>query len=315
MTQEQSIVAAVQWSPEVLNPTAGAEKAAAAVREAGAKGAGLVVFPECWLQGYPYWSGLAPSSPEYQHFRQLSFEASIPIDSTVLEPVYVAAREQGCTVVLGLQERVGGTLFCTLLFIGPDGKKMGSQRKLVPTQAERLVWGRGDGSDIDVYPTPLGRLGGLSCFEHQMAPARLALCSLDIQLHAAAWPGHAFLNPIIDASMRQLAHENACYVIVAREVHDAASLPESLGVSEEAEGHWNTQGGSAIIAPGGVYLQEPVFDTETILVAPVNLADIAVHKWFFDGAGHYSRPDVFQLRWNRDPKPAVAQGAFSSDEG
>ena len=143
MTQEQSIVAAVQWSPEVLNPTAGAEKAAAAVREAGAKGAGLVVFPECWLQGYPYWSGLAPSSPEYQHFRQLSFEASIPIDSTVLEPVYVAAREQGCTVVLGLQERVGGTYFAHCYLLARMAKKWAVSENLC--QPRRSGWS-GDGA-------------------------------------------------------------------------------------------------------------------------------------------------------------------------
>lgn len=301
----QSVVAAVQWAPEVLNPKAGAEKAAAAIAEAAGRGAKLVVFPEVWLQGYPYWSGLAPTDPEYQAFRQISFEASITLDSPLLQPVFESAVGHRCTVVLGLQEIEGGTLFCTLLYIGPDGAVLGSHRKLIPTQAERLVWGRGDGSDLDVYATPVGRLGGLNCFEHQMAPARIALCDMNIQVHAAAWPGHTFLDGIIDASTRHLAHENGCFVVVAREVMSPERVGAGYPLSAENRGHWCGHGGSAIIAPGGEYLVEPVFDEETIVTAEINLADIAVTKWFFDGTGHYARPDVFQLRWDKRPKPAV----------
>ena len=301
----KSVVAAVQWAPEVLNPASGAEKAATAIAEAAGKGASLVVFPECWLQGYPYWYGLAPSSPEYQAFRRLSFESSIEVDDPLLAPIYEAASTHQCTVVLGLQEKEGGTLFCTLLYIGPDGRSMGKHRKLIPTQAERLVWGRGDGSDLDVYDTPVGRLGGLNCFEHQMAPARIALSSMNIQVHVAAWPGHAFLDGIIDASTRHLAHENACFVVVAREIMSPERVPANMPISGDAAGHWQGHGGSAIIAPGGQYLVEPVFDEETIVVAEIDLADSSVNKWFFDGTGHYSRPDVFQLRWDKRPKPAV----------
>ena len=301
----KSIVAAVQWAPKVLDPVRGAEKAAAAIAEAAEKGANLVVFPECWLPGYPYWSGLKPSSPEYQTFRKLSFESSVHVDDPCLDPVYQAADQHNCTVVLGIQEKEGGTLYCTLLYIGPDGKMLGKHRKLIPTQAERVVWGRGDGSDLDVYDTPVGRLGGLNCFEHQMAPARIALSSMDIQVHAASWPGHAFLNPMIDASTRHLAHENACFVVVAREVLTPDQVPVHLPLSDEARDHWFAVGGSAIIAPGGSYLTEPIFNEETIITAEIDLGDISVNKWFFDGTGHYSRPDVFQLRWDKRPKPAV----------
>jgi nitrilase len=302
---EPYIVAAVQWSPEVLNPQKGALKAAKAIAEAAKKGAKLVVFPENWLQGYPYWSGLAPTNPEYQQFRQMSHEASIAVDDPILDPVYSAAAEHGCTVVLGMQEKEGGTLFCTLLYIGADGKMLGKHRKLIPTQAERLVWGRGDGSDLDVYDTPVGRLGGLNCFEHQMAPARMALCSQNIEVHAAAWPGHAFLDGIIDASTRHLAHENACFVIVAREVMSPDLVPENFPLSEDGKNHWNGHGGSAIIAPGGEYIVAPVFGEETIVTAEIDLSRTAVSKWFFDGTGHYARPDVFKLRWDKRVKPAV----------
>ena len=299
------IAAAVQWAPEVLDPKNGAEKAAEAITEATAQGAKLVVFPEVWLQGYPYWSGLQPISPEYQAFRQLSYEASITIDDPRLKPVFQSARDNKCVVVLGLQEKEGGTLYCTLLYIGADGEVLGKHRKLIPTQAERLVWGRGDGSDLDVYDTALGRLGGLNCFEHQMAPARIALSGLNIQVHAAAWPGHAFLDGVIDASTRHLAHENACFVVVAREVMSPDRLNDTFPISEESVAHWHAHGGSAIIAPGGEYITTPVFDDECIVTGEIDLAQIAVNKWFFDGTGHYARPDVFQLRWNKSPKPAV----------
>lgn len=299
------LAAAIQWAPEALNPEAGSEKAAAAIAEAASRGARLIVFPENWLQGYPYWSGLQPISPEYQAFRQLSHEASISTDDPCLEPVFEAAKKHQCTVVLGLQEKEGGTLFCTQLYISSEGKMLGRHRKLIPTQAERLVWGRGDGSDLDVYDTPTGRLGGLNCFEHQMAPARIALSSLNIEVHAAAWPGHAFLDPVIDASTRHLAHENACFVIVAREVMSPDALAEELPITEDGAGHWYSHGGSAIIAPGGEYITPPVFDEECIVMGEIDLGRIAVNKWFFDGTGHYARPDVFQLRWNKSPKPAV----------
>jgi len=302
---EAYIAAAIQWAPEVLDPQKGGEKAAAAIAEAAEMGAKLVVFPEVWLQGYPYWSGLAPSSPEYQAFRQLSYESSISIHDPVLDPVYAAAKEHACTVVIGIQEKQGGTLYCTLLYIGPDGKVLGKHRKLIPTQAERLVWGRGDGSDLDVYPTPVGRIGGLNCFEHQMAPARLALSDMNIEVHAAAWPGHAFLDGIIDASTRNLAHENACFVVVAREFMSADQVPDNFPMSDEAAPHWNGHGGSAIIAPGGEYIAEPTFDKECIVTGEIDLSRIAVNKWFFDGTGHYSRPDVFQLRWDKREKPPV----------
>ena len=297
--------AVVQWAPEVLNPQKGGEKAARAIAEAAGMGAKLVVFPENWLQGYPYWSGLAPTNPEYQAFRQMSHEASIALEDPALDPVYAAAAEHDCTVVIGVQEKEGGTLYCTLLYIGPDGKMLGKHRKLVPTQAERLVWGRGDGSDLDVYATPIGRLGGLNCFEHQMAPARIALSSLNIEVHAAAWPGHAFLDGVIDASTRHLAHENACFVLVAREFMSPDLAPDEVSISDEARNHWQAHGGSAIIAPGGEYLVEPVFGKETIVTAEIDLSRIPVCKWFFDGTGHYARPDVFQLKWDKRQKPVV----------
>jgi nitrilase len=138
-----------------------------------------------------------------------------------------------------------------------------------------------------------------------MAPARIALSSLNIEVHAAAWPGHAFLDGVIDASTRHLAHENACFVLVAREFMSPDLAPDEVSISDEARNHWQAHGGSAIIAPGGEYLVEPVFGKETIVTAEIDLSRIPVCKWFFDGTGHYARPDVFQLKWDKRQKPVV----------
>ncbi len=297
--------AAVQWVPEVLAPGAGAEKAVAAIEEAAREKIELLVFPEAWLVGYPYWSGTVPQDPEFQQYRQLLFERALDIAGPEMQVIQAAAAARGVVVAMGLNERRGASIYCTQAFIGADGALLGAHRKLIPTISERLVWGMGDGSDLEVHDTPLGRLGGLNCFEHQMAPARYLLCEKGIEVHAAAWPGHAFLDGIIDASMRQLAHENGCFVIVAREPMSPERIPPGIPAPQGCAGHFHTHGGSAIIAPGGEYLTDPVFDTETLVVAEIDPARIGVVKWFFDGAGHYARPDVFRLQVDARPKAPV----------
>ena len=281
------------------------ERAVEAVAQAADQGAGLVVFPESWLQGYPYFAGLSVMDPTYQAFRDQLWRCAIAIDDPVLQPLLDAAAQHQCAVSMGLQERLGGSIFNTQLLIGASGEHLQVRRKLVPTTVERTVWARGDGSDLAVSDTPVGKVGGLMCFEHQMAPARYVLCSLGCEVHTSVWPGHAFLDGMIDASTRHLAHENACYVLVAREVMSADRLPDGSPEVGNAAGHFETHGGSAIIAPGGEYIVPPVFDEETILVADLT-GDIGLAKWWMDGTGHYARPDVFQLLWHNQPKPSVA---------
>jgi nitrilase len=302
---EKIIAAAVQWTPVVHDPVRGAAKAAKAIAEAAGEGARLVVFPELWLQGYPYYAGLQMKSPVFQAWRSTYYNAGISLDGAEMQVVQAAAAKHRCNVVMSAHERDGGTLFNSQMFIDDEGRLLGCHRKLIPTQTERMVHGRGDGSDLNVYDTSIGRLGGLLCFEHQMALARYALCDMNCEVHAACWPGFRFLHPVVDASMRQLAFENGSFVIVAREVLTPDDIPDDMPELGDEREHWRMHGGSAIISPMGEYLAEPVYDTETIVYAELDPEQRSLAKWFVDGTGHYARPDVFQLKWDRRPKPPV----------
>lgn len=308
--------AAVQWAPG-LTLEAGVARAEAAIAEASAAGASLIVFPETWIPSYPYFHSQAANRAAFARLYQQHFEQSIVIGGAEWRRIAAAVQAAHATVVIGVNEREprGGTLYNTLAYIGADGELLGAHRKLVPTLSERLIWGYGDGSDLDVYDTAQGRLGGLICYEHHMAPARYALAGLGVQIHASVWPGWETLHPVVDAATRQLAYENACFVIVAREVMSADRLPPGTPLSEER--FWEADGGSAIIAPGGKYLAGPATGEETILYAEIDPAATIESKRWVDNVGHYSRPDVFQLHWNRTPRnPLVIQAdaAESQDQ-
>ncbi|MYC00298.1 MAG: carbon-nitrogen hydrolase family protein [Chloroflexi bacterium] len=263
------------------------------------------MFPETWIPSYPYYHSQSANRQAFSALYQRTFENSIAIPGSDWERIAQAAAEAQAHVTIGVNEREphAGTIYNTLAYLGPDGSLLGKHRKLVPTLSERMIWGYGDGSDLDVYDTEVGRLGGLICYEHQMAPARYALSTLGIQVHASVWPGWEQLHPVIDAATRHLAYENACYVIVARETMSPDLLPAGTPLGEEP--FWHASGGSAIIAPGGKYLVEPVTDQETIIYAEIDLENTIESKRWVDSAGHYARPDVFQLHWDKRPKPPL----------
>jgi aliphatic nitrilase len=293
-------VAAAQLAPEFLDRERSVQKACAAIEEAGRNGAQLIAFPEVYLAGYPYFAvHLAPTAIN-PYVRALYREA-VQIPSPASEALCAAAARAGCHVVMGLTERRGGTLYNAQLFISAEGALLGCRRKLVPTSHERMIWGRGDGSDLAVFSTPLGVIGGLICYEHSNALFRYALQAQGEQIHVANWPGGmSSINPIIDAAVRSYAFEAQAFVINATSVLNEAMLAALPG---EVRDKLKPGGGySGILAPRGDWLAGPVLEGEALIYAELDFQLIDSLKAIVDSSGHYARPDVVQLKLDRRPQ-------------
>ena len=304
-------VAAVQAAPVFLDREASVAKACRLIVEAGSAGANLAVFGETWLPGYPIWLDVAPSAGLWNHqpakaiFTRLVANA-VEVPGPVTEALGAAAAEAGCAVVMGVNERErgrpAGTLYNTILYFGVDGRLLGKHRKLIPTYTERLVWGRGDGSTLDVFDLPQGRVGGLVCWEHWMPLARHAMHVTGEQIHAALWPT---VNDIHLVASRHYAFEGRCFVVAVGSVLRRDQVPANLEIFHDDgfdPGGQLLAGGSAIIGPDGECLVGPAGAEETILYADLDLARIPAEHLTFDAVGHYGRPDVFTVTVNRDPQ-------------
>lgn len=294
-------VAAAQLAPVFLQREATVEKACRAILEAGQGGARLVAFPETFIPGYPYWALVQDPLSTRALNREL-FHQAVEIPSPATEALSDAARRAKCYAVVGLNERAGGTLYNTQLVIGPGGELLGRRRKLVPTSHERMVWGRGDGSDLRVFDTPWGRLGALICYEHSNALFRYALQAQGEAIHVANWPGGLpWINGIINAAARHYAFEAQAFVVnvtavLTEEIIEAAGRGGSAGRLGPGGGY------SAILAPPGKFLAGPVEDKELILYADLDFDAIADMKMIVDSAGHYARPDVVRLLLSGTPQ-------------
>jgi predicted amidohydrolase len=228
-------------------------------------------------------------------FRRL-FENSPTIPSPATEQLGLAAAEARVTVVMGLNERDGNTLYNTMLYIAEDGRLLGRHRKLVPTYTERLVWGRGNGSTLTVVDIPAGRLGGLVCWEHWMPLARQAMHQKNETLHAAVWPS---VNEIHLLASRSYAFEGRCFVLAAGSVLRREHLPSGLELLDDlpGDGPW-LRGGSTIIGPNGDVIAGPADDQERLILAEIDPSRVTEEIMTLDVCGHYSRPDVFTFEVN-----------------
>jgi nitrilase len=313
MTQSDSPfkVAAVQAAPVFLNREATVEKACHLIATAAREGARLIVFPEAFIPAYPDWVWSIPASEDGllgDLYAEL-VDQSVTIPSDATRELCRAAREANAYVVIGVNERnaeaSNASLYNTLLYIDNRGEIMGKHRKLVPTGPERLVWAQGDGSTLDVYDTDLGRLGGLICWENYMPLARYAMYAWGTQLYVAAtWDrGSSWV-----ATLRHIALEGRMFVLGCCQALRKDDLPNRFGLKEKYYANareWINVGDSAIVGPDGQFLVEPVRMREDILYAEVDPRRFRGPKWMFDVAGHYARPDVFQLTVNREARPLV----------
>ena len=214
------------------------------------------------------------------------------------------ARSTGLHLVVGVVEREGGTLYCTVLFLSPTAGCLGKHRKLMPTAAERLVWGFGDGSTLPVLDTPLGRLGAVICWENYMPLLRMAMYARGVELYCA---------PTADSretwlpTVRHIAMEGRCFVLSACQFTRRRDYPGDVdNVLATAPDDVVMRGGSCIVGPLGQVLAGPDHDGETILCAELDPAEIPRAKFDLDVTGHYARPDVFQLVVHEEPRPAAS---------
>jgi len=214
------------------------------------------------------------------------------------------AKKMKAHLVTGVIERDGGTLYCTVLFHGTDGSLLGKHRKLMPTAAERLVWGQGDGSTLTVLDTPLGKIGAAICWENYMPAMRQAYYAKGINLWCAPTVDE---REIWQASMRHIAYEGRCFVLSAFQYLTRADAPENYDcIQGEDPSTVLIRGGSMIAGPLGDILAGPVYGKEAVITADIDLADITRGKYDLDVTGHYARPDVFRLLVDETARSPVA---------
>ncbi|CAH1680786.1 Nitrilase 2 [Hyphomicrobiales bacterium] len=299
--EQRFTLAAIQANHVMFDRDGATDKACRLIGDAAAAGATIAAFGEAWLHGYPFFADVT--------FQPLSWRAmaeyhanAVEVPSPTTKRLCAAAKKGGIDVVIGVVERdtdTFGTVYCTLLFIGKEGRILGRHRKLKGTHAERAIWGDGDASGLRVYQRPYGRISGLNCWEHNIILPTYALAAQGTQIHVAAWPGREPDHPpdypdIIWPRQlllsRAFASQAACYVICAAGIRLTSDVPEryqELAIYEHT-------GQSCIIDPRGEIIAGPA-DGETILLAEGSMEAVLAAKSAVDAGGHYSRPDLLRL--------------------
>jgi len=303
------VAAAVQAAPVWMDSQATVGRACELIREAAAKGARLVAFPEVYVPAYPYWNWLMTPFEGSRFFREL-YKQSILVPGEETRRLCDAARAHRCYVVVGVNERSPismGTIFNSNVIIGPDGGILGVHRKLVPTFAEKLTWGYGDGSTVRPYETELGRIGTLACGENTNTLARFALLAQGEQIHVANYPGFPFtsrysMTEAIRIRAASHAFEGKVYVVVSSGVV-TEEIVSSVCTTKEQRRQMEERPASisVIYGPDGQPVCESLIDEEGIVFGEIDVEREIELKQFHDIVGHYNRFDVFNLQMNRRP--------------
>jgi nitrilase len=305
-------VAVVQTPPVLLDRAASIDRMLASIDEVAAAGAQLIVFPEAYLPGYPSWiwrlkpgGDMALAGEIHARLR----DQAVDLGRGDLGPVAKAAAQHGVTIVCGMHEIdstfSGTTLFNTAVVLGPEGTILNHHRKLMPTNPERMVWGMGDARGLQVVSTPAGRVGCLICWENYMPLARYALYAQSLELLIApTWDcGDEWV-----ASMRHIAREGGCWVIATGTAIQASDVPADFPGRAQLfpdEADWLCDGGALIVRPFGKVEAGPLNRQKGVLYADIDPAAAGRSRRSLDVAGHYARPDIFQLHVTRKQLPPV----------
>src|SRR5215471_14758359 len=299
--------AVVQASSVVFDRERTLDKLSRLAKEAAQTGARLVLFPEAFLSGYPrgldFGAAVGSRTEQGREDFRRYWESSIDIPGPAVDQLAETARRNAIYLVVGVIERDGGTLYCTVLFFAPDGKCLGKHRKVMPTGSERLVWGFGDGSTLPVMDTELGKLGAVICWENYMPLLRTAMYGKGIQIYCA---------PTADArdswlaTVKHIAVEGRCFVLSCNQFNRRRDFPpEYRSIFAEDPDVVVCRGGSCIVDPFGSFLAGPNIEGEAILAADIDLAQIVRGKYDLDVVGHYARPDIFRLLVDEERKLAA----------
>ncbi len=271
-----------------------------------ASGAALVVMPEALLGGYPkgelFGTHLGYRTPQGREAFARYHAQAIDVPGPETDALAAMSEQTGATLVIGVIERSGNTLYCTALFFTPQDGLAARHRKLMPTGTERLIWGQGDGSTLPVLQTAAGRIGAAICWENHMPLLRTAMYAKGVQVWCAPTVDE---RDVWQASMRHIAHEGRMFLVSACQVQPS---PRALGIDVP---HWEAdrpliQGNSVIVGPLGDVLAGPLKNETGLITAQIDLAELTRAKYDFDVVGHYARPDVFSLSVDARAKAAVS---------